>query len=53
MIWKLANFNLFLIYLSGQIGILFCLPGYFLFLQKYKNELQGPWDPAKPIIKTI
>lgn len=53
MIWKLANFNLFLIYFSGQIGILFCLPGYFLFLQKYKNELQGPWDPAKPIIKTI
>lgn len=26
------------------------LPGILLALQKYKNEIQGPWDPARPII---
>lgn len=31
-----------------QIMVLFILPFWFLSLQKYKNEIQGPWDPAKP-----
>lgn len=35
-----------------QVFILFGLPGYFLFLQKYKNEIQGPWDSANPIIRS-
>ncbi|KAG2731084.1 hypothetical protein G9P44_006233 [Scheffersomyces stipitis] len=34
------------------LGIVFLMPAYFLFLQRYKNELQGPWDTAKPIINT-
>ncbi|ANZ73567.1 BA75_00483T0 [Komagataella pastoris] len=30
--------------------ILFIGPSYFIRLQKYKEELQGPWDPVKPRI---
>lgn len=40
------------VWIFAQIGIAFIMPSYFLFLQKYKNELQGPWDIAKPIINT-
>ena len=36
-----------LIFVGTQMGIVLGLPGYFIFLQKYKNELQGPWDIAK------
>lgn len=35
-----------------QAFILFELPAYFLFLQKYKNEIQGPWDSANPVIRS-
>ncbi len=24
---------------------------WLIGLQKYKNEIHGPWDPAKPIIR--
>lgn len=24
---------------------------WFIGLQKYKNEIHGPWDPARPIIR--
>lgn len=37
--WFLVNFF-----------VLFFCPAYFIFLQQYKNELQGPWDPARPKI---
>ncbi|CUM65351.1 uncharacterized protein PRCAT00002986001 [Priceomyces carsonii] len=30
----------------------FVIPKYFLFLQRYKNELQGPWDIANPRIRS-
>lgn len=33
-----------------QVLVLFIFPGWFLALQKYKNEIRGPWDPARPII---
>ncbi|CAH2350335.1 phosphatidylinositol N-acetylglucosaminyltransferase Gpi2p subunit [[Candida] railenensis] len=52
MVAFILNIKILLIWVMGQVGIVFVLPSYFLFLQKYKNELQGPWDPAKPIIKT-
>ena len=32
-------------------GILLILPAYFMFLQRYKNELQGPWDIARPTLR--
>lgn len=40
-----------LAYLVGICFVLVVLPAYFIFLQKYKNELQGPWDVAKPKIR--
>ncbi|CDK27806.1 unnamed protein product [Kuraishia capsulata CBS 1993] len=38
--WTIAHFTIIM------VG-----PAYFLALQKYKDELQGPWDPAQPILK--
>lgn len=49
---QLSNVNVFLLWSSIQIFILFMLPGYFLFLQRYKNELSGPWDIAKPVLRS-
>lgn len=39
-----------IVYLMGVVFVLVCLPWYFMSLQRYKNELQGPWDTAKPKI---
>lgn len=39
------------LYLMGLTFVLVVLPLYFEHLQKYKNELQGPWDVAKPTIR--
>ncbi|CCE82663.1 Piso0_002399 [Millerozyma farinosa CBS 7064] len=52
LIVKLFTIKLLLAWITMQVSIAFFLPAYFLFLQKYKNELQGPWDPAKPIIRS-
>lgn len=41
------------LYLGGIVFVLVFLPLYFLFLQRYKNELQGPWDVAKPVVRSI
>lgn len=46
--YSLHGMWLVLVYLCGVTFVLLCLPWYFLSLQQYKNELQGPWDPAKP-----
>lgn len=35
-----------------QVAVMVVFPGWFLALQKYKNEIRGPWDPAKPIIRS-
>ncbi|ODV61477.1 phosphatidylinositol N-acetylglucosaminyltransferase [Ascoidea rubescens DSM 1968] len=43
-IWILIVF-----WFSLNFLILFIFPLYFIYLQNFKNELQGPWDPAKPI----
>lgn len=45
-IWALT------VWLLSQALVMFIFPGWFLELQKYKNEIQGPWDPAKPVIRT-
>jgi phosphatidylinositol glycan class C protein len=38
----------------GGISTFFCMgicSWWLLGLQKYKNEIHGPWDPARPIIR--
>ncbi|KAK6459020.1 phosphatidylinositol N-acetylglucosaminyltransferase subunit C [Scheffersomyces xylosifermentans] len=50
LITHLLGVKFLLYWLVCVIGIVFLMPAYFLFLQKYKNELQGPWDIAKPVI---
>lgn len=35
---------------STALTIVFGVPGLFLALQKYKDQIKGPWDPARPII---
>lgn len=42
-----------IVYILGFVFMLVVLPLYFVFLQKYKNELQGPWDVAKPKIRDL
>lgn len=41
-----------LLFIALHILIALLGPVYFIALQKYKDELQGPWDPAKPVVKT-
>ncbi|KAG8862268.1 hypothetical protein FRB96_001847 [Tulasnella sp. 330] len=31
--------------------VTFACPALFIWAQKYKNELKGPWDPAVPIVR--
>lgn len=58
-VWTLVSWQVHVIYGGvfvalywlGLVFVLVCLPLYFLFLQRYKNELQGPWDIAKPILR--
>lgn len=33
-----------------QSTLLFGLPVWFIYIQKYKDQIEGPWDPAKPLI---
>ncbi|ODQ66046.1 phosphatidylinositol N-acetylglucosaminyltransferase [Nadsonia fulvescens var. elongata DSM 6958] len=35
-----------------ELCVTFIGPLWFIRLQKYKNEIQGPWDPAKPVIRS-
>ncbi|PRT56094.1 Phosphatidylinositol N-acetylglucosaminyltransferase GPI2 subunit [Wickerhamiella sorbophila] len=32
------------------LAIVIGVPGLFLALQKYKDQIKGPWDPARPIM---
>lgn len=50
LFYTLLGFKVMLFWGACSIAIMFVLPVYYLFLQKYKNELQGPWDIAKPIL---
>ncbi|KAK9236125.1 phosphatidylinositol N-acetylglucosaminyltransferase subunit C [Lipomyces kononenkoae] len=34
------------------LSAVFVAPGWLIALQKYKNEIQGPWDPAKPVLRS-
>ncbi|KAI5969899.1 GPI2 [Candida margitis] len=52
-IYQLLNYKFLLYWLSSVLIVMFLMPAYFLSLQRYKNELQGPWDIAKPKFNTI
>jgi phosphatidylinositol glycan class C protein len=39
-----------IVWIVIQVLVTIVFPGWFLGLLKYKNEIQGPWDPAKPIL---
>lgn len=53
LVWYLFGTGWLITWISLHFMIIVVGPLYFLKLQKYKNELQGPWDPAKPIVKSI
>lgn len=53
LIWHIFGIVWLSLWILLHFMIIFIGPWYFLNLQKYKNELQGPWDPAKPIVKSI
>ncbi|CAI5755828.1 unnamed protein product [Candida verbasci] len=48
LIYNLLNYMFLIYWLISIVTILLIIPYYFLSLQRYKNELQGPWDIAKP-----
>ncbi|KAG7697546.1 hypothetical protein KL929_000397 [Ogataea haglerorum] len=52
-VYKIFGVGWFLLWVGLQFSIMVIGPWHFIMLQKYKDELQGPWDPAKPIFKTI
>eukprot|EP00743_Colponemidia_sp_Colp-15_P004117 GILK01004445.1.p1 GENE.GILK01004445.1~~GILK01004445.1.p1 ORF type:complete len:352 (-),score=54.66 GILK01004445.1:190-1200(-) len=43
LLWRIATI-LALVYISGIVFITFLSPLWLLWVQKYKNEIQGPWD---------
>lgn len=49
---SLLSYKIMLFWWICSASIMFALPSYYLFLQRYKNELQGPWDIAKPILNS-
>ncbi|EGW34224.1 uncharacterized protein SPAPADRAFT_59654 [Spathaspora passalidarum NRRL Y-27907] len=50
LMYKLLNYKFMVYWNIAAMGLVVIMPGYFLSLQRYKNELQGPWDTAKPIL---
>lgn len=52
LLWKLIGFKYVGFWVCGCMAIMFGMPSFFLFLQRYKNEMMGPWDPAKPKFST-
>lgn len=52
LFYHLLGYKVMFFWWACSTSIMVILPMYYLFLQKYKNELQGPWDIAKPILNT-
>ncbi|KAK9463314.1 phosphatidylinositol N-acetylglucosaminyltransferase subunit C [Lipomyces oligophaga] len=40
------------VWTAAIISAAFLAPGWLIALQKYKNEIQGPWDTAKPVLRS-
>ncbi|ODV87206.1 hypothetical protein CANARDRAFT_189576, partial [[Candida] arabinofermentans NRRL YB-2248] len=51
-IYRIFGIGWFLVWVSIHFWIAIVGPWYFIALQKYKDELQGPWDPAKPTVNS-
>lgn len=52
LIYMIFGLNWVLLWSFCHLLIALGGPLYFLKLQKYKDELQGPWDPAKPVVNS-
>ncbi|KAL7274101.1 glycosylphosphatidylinositol anchor biosynthesis [Rhizina undulata] len=39
------------VYVMGVVGGMGGCGWWLISLQKYKNEIHGPWDPARPVIR--
>lgn len=50
IVWSMTGTMVVCLWLFGHFAVACIGPWYFLMLQKYKDELQGPWDTAKPIV---
>lgn len=48
--WKAATVGVILGWLLTSLTMGGC-SWWFISLQKYKNEIHGPWDPARPILR--
>ena len=38
------------IYILGMAFLTFVCPFWLIWIQRYKNEIHGPWDEARPKI---
>lgn len=50
MMYSILDYKFLVYWIIGAITMIIIIPAYFLSLQRYKNELQGPWDTARPIL---
>lgn len=50
--YEWLDIKITMLWVLTHVTIMFLLPAYFVFLQRYKNELLGPWDIAKPVIRS-
>lgn len=46
--FKILSLKLMVFWMINAVSFTFYMPFYFLFLQRYKREYQGPWDVANP-----
>ncbi|CAN6672864.1 phosphatidylinositol N-acetylglucosaminyltransferase Gpi2p subunit [Trichomonascus vanleenenianus] len=49
-VYSIGGLGLLSVWVLTQAAVAFVFPSLLRSLQKYKNEIQGPWDPAKPVI---
>lgn len=50
-IFNILGSQVLLVWVFIQICVVLGCPIYFIVLQKYKDELKGPWDPAQPKLR--
>ena len=48
LMYILLNYKFLVYWILSVFVMVVIMPIYFLSLQRYKNEIQGPWDVAKP-----
>ncbi|KAK9447411.1 phosphatidylinositol N-acetylglucosaminyltransferase-domain-containing protein [Limtongia smithiae] len=50
--FRIGGWWAFAVWTAVLVSAAFIAPGWLIALQKYKNEIQGPWDPAKPVLRS-